>query len=475
VTPVTTAPVPQGFTLALSPGTRRIDDATLFGGAPARVMRLSEAGQGALDELLTGPVRSAAGGRLARRLTDSGLAVAAPPPAAEALSVTVVIPVRDRPAALQRCLAAMGSQHPVIVVDDGSTDASAVARVAREHGARVVRRTSNGGPAAARNTGLALAQTDAIALLDSDCVPPADWVDRLLPHLADPLVAIAAPRVVARADSTSAGRYSRVRSCLDLGPNPAAVAPGTRLAYVPTAALLVRRTALLDVAVAGDVFDEALRYGEDVDLVWRLHKAGWRVRYDPSVHVDHEEPSSWPALLTRRFRYGTSAAPLSLRHPAESVALVLPVWPAVAVAGLLAGRPGVAAAGTLGTLHALRRGVAQAGLPMAGTLSGTLRTLSQVSLGVARYATQFGLPAVAAAMAVNGPVGRRRLRRTAFAAMLLAPGLSVCVTTRPPLGPVRMTVGSLADDAAYGAGVWTGCLRHRTLRPLRLRVPPTSF
>jgi mycofactocin system glycosyltransferase len=473
---VATTPIPEGFTLALAPGTRRIDDATLFGGAPARVMRLSEAGQGALDELLTGPVRSAAAGRLARRLTDSGLAVAAPPPAAATLSVTVLIPVRDRPAALQRCLAALGSQHPVIVVDDGSADASAVARVAAGHGARVVRRTSNGGPAAARNTGLSLVTTDAVALLDSDCVPPADWVDRLLPQFTDPLVAVAAPRVVARADSTSAGRYSQVRSCLDLGPTPAAVAPGTRLAYVPTAALVVRRSAILDVAVDGEIFDEALRYGEDVDLVWRLHAAGWRLRYDPSVRVEHEEPSTWPALLTRRFRYGTSAAPLSLRHPAESVPLALPVWPAVAVAGLLAGRPGVAAAGTLGTVHALRRAITRAGLPMSGTATGTLRTLSQVSLGVGRYTTQFALPAAAAAMAVNGATTRRRLRRTACAAMLLAPGVSTWATTRPTLGPVRMTMASLADDAAYGAGVWTGCLRHRTLRPLRPRIPHrTSF
>ena len=48
---------------------------------------------------------------------------------------------------------------------------------------------------------------------------------------------------------------------------------------MPTAALVVRR------AVLEDGLDTALRYGEDVDLVWRLHDAGWRVRYDPAVVV----------------------------------------------------------------------------------------------------------------------------------------------------------------------------------------------
>ena len=48
----------------------------------------------------------------------------------------------------------------------------------------------------------------------------------------------------------------------------------TKVSYVPTAALLVRRAALDSVTPGGGaVFDPALRYGEDVDLVWRLHDA----------------------------------------------------------------------------------------------------------------------------------------------------------------------------------------------------------
>ena len=64
----------------------------------------------------------------------------------------------------------------VIVVDDDSRDPAAIARVASGAGARVLRREVNGGPGAARNTGLASADTPLIAFLDSDCVPgPAGW------------------------------------------------------------------------------------------------------------------------------------------------------------------------------------------------------------------------------------------------------------------------------------------------------------
>ena len=86
---------------------------------------------------------------------------------------------------------------------------------------------------------------------------------------------------------------------------------------MPTAALVVRARRPADAGQGGAVFDPALRCGEDVDLIWRLHDAGWRIRYEPAVRVGHHEPASWPGLLARRFRYGTSAAPLARRHPAR--------------------------------------------------------------------------------------------------------------------------------------------------------------
>jgi GT2 family glycosyltransferase len=76
--------------------------------------------------------------------------------------------------------------------------------------------------------------------------------------------------------------------------------------------MVARRTALDQVAG----FDETLRYGEDVDLVWRLIARGWSVRYDPSVAANHSAPSSLASRAARRYRYGTSAGPLARRHGA---------------------------------------------------------------------------------------------------------------------------------------------------------------
>jgi mycofactocin system glycosyltransferase len=477
-------PLPTGFGVVIDPRTRQFGEDTLFGGAPARVLRLSLAGRAALAELRSGPVRSAAAGRLARKLTDAGLASPQPPPLAARPDVTVLIPARDRPALLDRCLTALGRDYPVLVVDDGSRDPAAVAHVAAAHGAALMRRPVNGGAGPARNTGLEQVTTELVALVDSDTMPEPGWIGRLAAHLADPAVAVAAPRIVpVPARPGWAGRYTTVACPLDLGDAAARVVPGTPVAYVPTAALLARRAALVQVAGAGGVFDPSLRRGEDVDLVWRLHEAGWRVRYDPAARVFHHEPGGWPALLARRFRYGTSAAPLAARHPGQVPPLVLYPWPAVTIAGLLAGRPAVAGLGFTASVLAMRVTLHRAGLPARGVLPAMATASYRTWLGMGRYACQFGAPVLAAALVTPGRAGRGRrwARRAAAVSLLLGPPLTAWYARRRSLDPVRYVLGQLADDAAYGAGVWAGALRARTLapvcpaiawRPLRGNVPP---
>lgn len=65
---------PRGVRVELDADTTQLTDDALFGGSPARVLRLSAAGVQALAELRVGPVTTPAGATLARRLIDTGLA-----------------------------------------------------------------------------------------------------------------------------------------------------------------------------------------------------------------------------------------------------------------------------------------------------------------------------------------------------------------------------------------------------------------
>ena len=458
--------LPAGTVVRLDPGTQRLADDVLFGGSPPRILRLSPAGQRALAELGAGPVVSAAAGTLARRLTDANLAhpVLPTPPTSPASAgrpgpdVTVLIPVRDRAPELRRCLAAAGTGYPVLVVDDGSEDPDAARAAALAAGARLIRRPSSGGPGAARNTGLAALTSEFVAFLDSDCEPPPGWIDGLAGHFADPLVAAVAPRVMA-APGTG--------PTLDQGRQPARVAPLTRVSYVPTAALVVRRSAL------GGGFDETMRYGEDVDLIWRLTGAGWRVRYEPAVEVHHAAAGSLTGILHRRFRYGTSAAPLARRHPGALTPLILQPWPTLTMTALLARRPAAAAGSFALSAVLLRRRLQAAGLPARGLAKPMAVGVVQTWLGTGRWCGQFGWPVLAAVIArPGGRTARARWgRRLAVASLLAGPPLAEA-TALTGDGAQRLAAAAraLAGQAAYGAGVYAGCLRERTTAPLRPTV-----
>ena len=451
------ARLPDGYAVRLAPTVRRRPEGALLGGSPLRLVRLSARAR----ELLTGDglvVRDATGAELAGRLLDAGLAVPelSPRPADD---VTVVIPVRDRPEGLARLLGALRDDPatatlPVVVVDDGS-----LVPVAAES-ATVLRHDVARGPAAARNTGLRAATAEFVAFLDSDCVPVPGWLERLRPHLDDPRLAVVAPRVVALDGGTSwLSPYETAVSALDMGAEAASVRPLSAVSYVPSAALLGRRVAL------GDGFDETMRVAEDVDLVWRLTAAGWRVRYEPAAQVGHDHLVRVGDWLRRRAFYGTGAALLAARHGSAVAPVVLApesalAW-ALAVGGGRRGR--AAAAGVLAvTSGRLARRLHRPGERLQLGFAAALVLRGQAASGrtLARAVTRHHWPLALAAALVS-----RRARRGVLA-VFAADAVLAWWPQRHRVGPVRYVVARRLEDLAYGAGLWSGALRARDLRAL---------
>ena len=453
-------PLPAGFRLTADPTTQSFGDGrVLTGGNPLRLLRFSDAGRTTAGRLLFGgDAVDHQAGPLARKLIDAGLAHPDPPKTAPAAEATVVVPVRDRPRQLRRCLTAIGKAAPVIVVDDGSEDPAAIAEVCRVSGASLIRLTESRGPSGARNAALPMVKTELIAFVDSDTIPQPGWLRVLQHHFADPAVGAVAPRIrPTRLDGGSVlERYAAARSPLDMGATPARVSPYGRVAYVPTATLVVRRGAL------GVGFDVELRYAEDVDLVWRMHDAGWTVRYDPSAVVLHEEPASWSRFLRRRHAYGGSSAELARRHPGRVAHLAVTAVPACVALLLLARRP--APALTLATVGAglLGRRLRTLGLPVIAGWSLTARAVTTTLVAFGRVTTTFATPVLLAG------VLRPRTRHAA-ASLLLALPASEFVKRKPRLNPASWTVACIADEFAYGVGVLRGCLRCRSTDPLRPR------
>ncbi len=476
--PLPVAPVgpllPHGLGVALRPDARVCAGASSVSGAGAdRVLYLRPAAAAVLRTL---PARAEdpVARRLGRTLVDAGVAEPwwpEPGPdddeVAAAGQVSLVVPVRDRAWSLARLLGALPPALEVLVVDDGSREPIAVADVTARYGARLVRHDTNRGPAAARNTGLREATTPLVVLCDSDVVPQPGWLAALHRHLEDPVVAVAAPRVLGldvapgKGARGWVGAYEQARSSLDLGPQAAQVRPRSAVSYVPSACLLVRRDAVL-AAPGAAAFDERLRSGEDVDLVWRLVAAGWRVRYEPAARVRHDHRTDLVSWARRKAFYGSSAADLAARHGDVVAPMVLSPWSAVLAGAVLAQRrwsPVLAlTAWAVATVGVSRRLPQHPALPAAAALTtrGAIATLSQLAGSLNRH--HWPVAAVAAA-------GSSKARRAWLVAALLE-----AVADRRRVGstqhPLAYLVVHRLDDLAYGTGLWWGAARARSPRAL---------
>ncbi|MGE4119885.1 MAG: mycofactocin biosynthesis glycosyltransferase MftF [Solirubrobacterales bacterium] len=439
----------------LDAGVRRSAGGRLLtGGTPPRMVRLGAAGAVALDGLLDGR-RLPGGEPLAERLRASGLLHPLPRSGLGA-EVGFVIPLRDGGPQVAELVAALRREGAVIVVDDRSSDGSP--ELARRAGARVLANRGAPGPAGARNTGLAASTAPFVAFLDADCHCPGEWAAPLAALLAeDPGLAMIAPRVRSAPGADAVGRYERAASPLDMGARPSLVGPGRRIPYVPSAALVARRAALLELGG----FEESLRFGEDVDLVFRAVAAGWSVRYSPAVEVLHRPRASAAALARQRYEYGGSAAALDQRHPTAVAPLrVHPHSAAVWAAAALGGAPAAAAATAVSVTVAAARGSDGAARRALALLA--LRGHLEANRALARALVRDWLP-----LTLLAAVRSRRLRRAALGAAVV--DAAPVVLADPRRGAPAVALRAL-DNAAYCAGLWRGAAGRRSLAALLPRA-----
>jgi len=195
--------------------------------------------------------------------------------------------------------------YEVIVVDDGSTDATAT--IAREYPFSVIS-TSNGGLSAARNTGLAAATGEIVAYIDDDAWPDPHWLHYLVDALTGGGHAgVGGPNLAPPGDGWIADCVGHAPG----GPTHVLVAD-TEAEHVPGCNVAFRKSAL--EAIGG--FDRRFRAaGDDVDVCWRLRDRGWTLGFSAAALVWHHRPNSVRAYWRQQAGYGRAEALLERKWP----------------------------------------------------------------------------------------------------------------------------------------------------------------
>lgn len=239
-------------------------------------------------------------------------------------AVTVVIPTMNQADLLQRALMGLARQtdrrFSVVLVNDGSTDDTEhrVAGLALPFAVTLVS-TPNGGPARARNLGIAVADDGAggagppivrwIAFLDDDVVPAVGWMAAIKAAAAHPSAEV----LVGKTTTTTVATPTVFSHQLTVLAKPSGP--------FPTCNLAVRR----DVFDRYGGFDRRFPYPAYEDTDWSLHvrQGGVDPVFVEDMAVDHPpRPSSLKGHLAR-VRYQAAAVRLAQKHrlPAVMVGL----------------------------------------------------------------------------------------------------------------------------------------------------------
>jgi len=224
-----------------------------------------------------------------------------PPPAA----VTVVVPTRDRPAQLAKCLASVCASvrdgDEVIVVDSASVAAAEVAAQATRVRARLVR-CEQPGVDLARNAGWRAATHDIVLFTDDDVVVEVGWRDALAATVAaHPDVGFVTGRIL-----PPPGQVPSRDVALKRDEQPE-VYDATSVGNLGHSASLGMRRTVLD-RLGG--FDEALgaggrfRAAPEIDLFDRCFAAGLGGRYEPAAVAVHDQWRGPRRLILLEARYG---------------------------------------------------------------------------------------------------------------------------------------------------------------------------
>lgn len=431
---------------------RTADGLGLLAGSPLTLFKVSDAGARVLDAIENDETLPANHGQLTARLLAAGAIHPSTTPTAPRGDLTVVIPayITD-PQSLAHLESLVESLagFDIIVVDDASPIA------VRIPGASIVRHETNRGPGAGRNTGLAQVQTSLVAFVDSDTMVSADDLASLGAMFDHPSVSLVAPRVHTIDEGTLTSEYDSWRSPLDMGDQPAVIKPTSRVPFVPSAVIVARVDALTGIGA----FDEGVRIGEDVDLVWRLVRSGATCLYVPSVECGHRARPTVRALLRQRFNYGTSAATLDRNHPRAVTPLRAHVLLLAVAALVLSGNLLTATLAAPPVITFFSIVLRVTGLPVLTRIRLTWMGFTSTTRLLAAAVTRAWWPLFFVGSLFLPPA----TAMLTFSALVPA---TVGLVRRKPRRPLTIFFLRMIDDFAYGLGVWAGALRLRTARCL---------
>ena len=387
--------------------------------------------------------------------------------------VSIIIPVRNRPAEIEDCLHSLGQliyppeKLEIIVVDDASTDNTYQAIL--KFPVFLISLKENKKAPFCRNLAAKKAKGDILAFIDSDCLADPFWLQELIPAFKDSSLTAVGGMVDAHFEKSALDWYEKVKSSLVMGLRVRRSSESEKFFYVPSCNLLVRRDPFLKLGG----FREELFVGEDVDFCWRLQDAGHHVEFRPAGKVYHKHRNRLRAFCSRRFDYGTSEPLLQQLHPERSKQMVFPpgeslFWGIAVLAIILKSVPLLALCGIAVFTDVLTKfvRVTRRGIPirLPHLFLAVIRSYFSFFYHQCAFVSRYYL-IWAALIVLLLP-----LASTIILGMHLLTGFMEYFIKKPRMNPVSFIFYFSLEQLSYQSGVWWGCIRNSSFSAVNPRV-----
>lgn len=227
---------------------------------------------------------------------------------------SIVIPVYNCGETIGRCIESLLRQETaafeIIIVDDGSEDRTR--EICKSFTGVIVLSRERGGPSRGRNLGIGMARGEFVAFTDGDCIVGPRWLAELEKGFSGPEVAGVGGSQASPDDETATGRTIQgfLESVGFVSDYVKSHKAAGETAHNPTCNVMYRKSVLVEVGG----FDETLWPGEDVDLDYRIAKAGYKLVYNPESVVRHYRPKTYRKFAGMMMRYGAAQRWLVGKH-----------------------------------------------------------------------------------------------------------------------------------------------------------------
>jgi len=260
--------------------------------------------------------------------------------------ISVVVAVRNEKNYIKECVESLFKQdydsYEVIVVDGMSDDGTyeILQELKKKHDFKLLRNEKRNA-AAGRNMGIEIAGGEAIAFIDGDAVADENWLSSIREVMERSGAAgVGGPDLLPEDSEYKAWAIGVVMtSPLARGGkfNPSTqhslMEKERYVDHIPTCNLCLKKEIFDEVGK----FDESFVKGQDLELNYRIRRAGYRLFYSPKIRVVHYRKQHIREFARQIYKWAKAKVAIIKKHGMHGLTSHIYIWPAYALIALLAG------------------------------------------------------------------------------------------------------------------------------------------